>query len=408
MHPGRRFCLPRLERLEPRQVLAAGGVVALSEEGLLSIMGSSRKDRIEVSLAGDQIQVAFNGTQHSFLASTVSRLEIDGGSGDDRISVADSVLVDAVIRGGNGHDKLRGGGGNDTLVGGTGHDQIEGGAGEDSLDGGQGHDKLSGGDGNDYLQGGVGHDALSGGAGDDELCGDVGDDKLSGGDGNDNLLGGDGKDSLSGDAGNDELDGGKGHDKLKGGDGEDSLLGGEGHDEIFGDAGNDWLDGGDGHDKLSGGLGDDRLKGGAGNDNLDGNDGTNLLDGDEGKNKFKNGTEVDLDVVVEEDDFQPLAANLTTWNGQGTASGNAVFERQSTPAGLEVFLHVTVQGVAAGLNLPVTLDGVEIGVIVTDANGFGELWITKLVSEPGAFPVNVAAGVVIWVGDDLSGTFAAV
>jgi Ca2+-binding RTX toxin-like protein len=419
MRQNRRFCLPRVERLEPRQVLAAGGVVALNDDGLLSVLGTSKRDRIEVSLQGDQIVVALNGAKHSFAAADVAHLELDGRSGDDHIWVADTVLIDAVIRGGNGHDKLKGGGGNDTLLGGTGHDQLDGGGGNDSLDGAQGHDKLSGGDGDDTLSGGVGHDSLAGGAGDDVLNGHVGNDKLSGGDGDDTLLGGGGNDSLDGGAGNDTLDGAGGHDKLKGGDGDDQLLGGGGHDEIFGDAGNDWLDGGAGHDKLKGGLGDDKLKGGAGNDQLDGNEGANLLDGDAGKNVLKNGTVVDFETLPPppppqppEDPFQPLAASLVTWNGQGTCTGHAAFERQTSPGGLETFLHVVLNGFAAGLIMPVVVNDSWVGEILIDSTGFGELKLSTIVDEPNEQPFEpgfaLAAGATIYVGEELSGTFVEV
>jgi Ca2+-binding RTX toxin-like protein len=415
MRLNRRFCLLRGERLEPRQVLAAAGFVGLDDEGLLSILGTSKKDRIEVGFEGDQILVALNGKKSSFAAADVVSLDIDGGSGDDCISLSDTVLLDAVIRGGNGHDKIRGGGGNDTLLGGNGHDSVDGGVGDDTLDGSQGHDKLSGGDGDDILTGGVGHDWLSGGVGNDTLAGDVGNDKLSGGDGDDTLTGGVGKDSLAGDAGNDSLDGGKSHDKLSGGDGDDNLVGAEGHDTIFGDAGNDWLDGGDGHDKLNGGDGDDKLKGGAGHDCLDGGAGVNLLDGDSGQNKLKNGTEVDFDTMPEdppEEPFQPMAANLTFWNSPDP-KGTAIWERQSTPGGLERFLLVVLNGLGPDLYLPVFLGDAWVGEIHTDANGNGSLKMCSIVDEDGeqAFPTEdfcVTAGLQIWVGEGLGGTFVEV
>jgi len=451
MTPNRRFCLPRVERLEPRQVLAAAGFIGLDDAGLLTILGTNKKDRIDVSLSGDQILVALNGAKHSFAAASVTGLLVDGKSGDDSICVADSVLVDAVLRGGSGNDKLKGGGGSDQLFGGAGHDRVDGGggndslfgeagddklngndgddaldggsghdhlaghAGNDTLQGGTGHDKLSGGDGDDALLGGEGHDTLAGDAGNDTLGGGGGNDKVKGGDGDDSLLGGAGHDELFGDAGNDTLAGEAGHDKLKGGDGDDEVLGGAGHDELFGDAGNDWLDGGDGNDKARGGAGDDKLKGGGGNDQLDGNDGANLLDGDGGKNTLKNGTEVDFETMPPPppvDDFQPLAADLATWNGQGPSSGHAAWERQTTPAGLEKFLHVTVHGLGPDLYLPVFVNESWIGEIVTDANGFGQLKLSTIVDEPGEQPFEpgftLAAGATVWIGESLTGSFVEV
>jgi Ca2+-binding RTX toxin-like protein len=373
MRLNRHFCLPRIERLEPRQVLAAAGFVGLDDAGLLTVLGSSKRDRIEVSLEGDQILVALNGKKESFAAADVSGLDIDGGSGNDCISVSASVLLDAVIRGGNGHDKIQGGGGNDTIFTGNGHDSADGGAGNDTLDGSQGHDKLSGGDGDDTLTGGVGHD------------------------------------SIEGDVGN---------DKLWGGDGDDTLSGGKGHDTIFGDAGNDWLDGGAGHDKLNGGDGDDKLKGGAGHDCLDGGAGTNLLDGDSGKNTLKNGTEVDFETMPQdpqdppEEPFQPLAANLQFWNSTDS-HGTAIWERQSTPGGVETFLLVSVHGLSGDLHLPVFLGETWVGELVTGTDGSGSFKMSNVVDEDGEqpFPTSdfaVTAGLQIWLGEGFGGTFVEV
>jgi Ca2+-binding RTX toxin-like protein len=257
----RRFCRKlRLEGLESRRVLAAG--VATLSDGVLSIEGTHKNDKIVVSLAGEdltQLCVKINKSTTLFSAADVNSLVINAGNGNDRVIVAQNVLIPAQIFGGKGNDWLTGGGGNDVIYGGAGNDKLDGGAGNDQLFGEAGHDHLKGGEGDDELWGGAGHDRLDGGAGNDLLYGEAG------------------------------------HDILRGGDGDDQLFGGAGHDLLYGDAGNDWLDGGDGHDKLRGGHGDDSLKGGAGNDHLDGGTGVNLLDGGAGKNKLKNGTVADLD-----------------------------------------------------------------------------------------------------------------
>jgi hypothetical protein len=56
-----------------------------------------------------------------------------------------SSLVDLVIRGGEGNDRLFGGAGNDVIDGGPGADVIRGGGGNDRIDGGAGNDWLAGG-----------------------------------------------------------------------------------------------------------------------------------------------------------------------------------------------------------------------------------------------------------------------
>ena len=193
----------------------------------------------------------------------ISKLTINGGSGNDLITLlpslnttgANSFLGTIAVLGNGGNDfidaravtkfsvLLDGDAGNDTLLGGAKNDTLCGDAGADSIFGSAGNDMLIGGDGNDTLLGGSGNDVL---------LGQAGDDKLDGGAGNDTLLGG---------AGNDSILGGAGDDKALGEDGSDTLIGG---------AGNDTLDGGAGNDSILGGTGDDSVNGGNG-------DGTDLL-----------------------------------------------------------------------------------------------------------------------------------
>ncbi len=178
-------------------------------------------------------------------------LRVNGRGGNDRITIADSVLIDAWVSGGNGRDQIQCGGGNDDISGEQGKDVIDGGA------------------GNDEIHGGEGKDTLRGGSGEDEMHGD------------------------------------EGQDYLAGGDDDDRLFGENGNDSIHGDEGDDYGDGGRGKDNCHGGLGNDRLKGGAGNDHLDGDEGDDLLDGDEGRNSLVDGTTTDLDL-----EFRALLSGL--------------------------------------------------------------------------------------------------
>ncbi len=175
--------------------------------------------------------------------------------GDDDAHVHNNITLDALIRGGEGDDKLKGGSGNDSIYGGAGEDDIKGYDGDDLLDGGEDDDKLDGGKGNDTLLGGSGEDDLKGYDGDDLLDGGDDDDKLNGGKGNDIMLGGTGDDDLKGgsdggsDGGGDVLSGGEGDDELEGGKAMDVLIGGVGEDKIKGGGGGDLFVGGyTGHD----------------------------------------------------------------------------------------------------------------------------------------------------------------
>jgi len=143
----------------------------------------------------------------------VQLLQINGSGGNDTITIADDVLVDAWVSGGKGHDAMDGGGGDDVLNGDQGNDVALGGDGDDELNGGNGHDSLHGGTGSDDLDGENGHDELSGDDGNDDLDGGTGNDECLGGSDDDVIHGGNGSDHLDGEDGDDLLDGDLGNDE---------------------------------------------------------------------------------------------------------------------------------------------------------------------------------------------------
>jgi Ca2+-binding RTX toxin-like protein len=115
----------------------------------------------------------------------VERLEVNGGGGDDSLSVGDVFGVRTIM-----------GFGGPVVVKGIELLDFRGDAGDDSLDGSEatGVVHASGGAGDDRLVGGVDDDRLLGDAGHDHLHGMDGDDHLAGGDGNDTVSGGPGQD----------------------------------------------------------------------------------------------------------------------------------------------------------------------------------------------------------------------
>lgn len=200
----------------------------------------------------------------------LSKLTIDGGRGDDLISVTgDSWEAQIVINGKEGDD----------LIKGSGHaEQIYGGPGDDRIDGGSGRNQIWGGDGNDILSGGIRCDRIWGGNGNDKIVGGPA------------LLANNEADLLWGEGGNDAIndsmavlpvpvalrlpgatnsgayiDGGIGNDTILGSSLDDVAKGGDGNDSVWGLAGNDIL---------YGGKGADRVYGGDGSDTIYGNDGT--------------------------------------------------------------------------------------------------------------------------------------
>lgn len=273
----------------------------------------------------------------------VERIVVDGGEGNDTISIASDLTLPVEIRGGAGNDTLEAGGGPATLLGGAGDDTLKATTHGALLDGGVGHDTLRGGGLGDTLQGGSGADTLFGAGGADQLDGGDGDDILHGDDGNDTLVGGQGRDTLHGGKHDDSLDGGDDHDELHGDAGMDTLVGGTGVDAIhggtesdwlyggrggdhlhgdagrdflFGELGGDFLRGGDDEDELYGGIGADQLEGGSGWDTLYGDLGNDWLLGDEGNDTLYGGDGEDRLEGGDGDDALDGQAGADTVYGQ--------------------------------------------------------------------------------------------
>lgn len=141
-------------------------------------------------------------------------IRLNGGDGDDTLTVAQSITKKSMLYGQDGNDALLGGGGDDELIGGTGSDQLNGGDGQDlanysdhwypltlSLngiadDGAIGESDNIGTDVED-LTGGSGNDTLLGSDFDNWLRGGGGDDLLRGGASNDMMIGADGYDTVT-------------------------------------------------------------------------------------------------------------------------------------------------------------------------------------------------------------------
>lgn len=109
--------------------------------------GTAQANRIGISrLSNGSLRVT-DGSRRLGDFAGISRVIVDAGAGNDRVSVASRVTIPVELHGGEGNDSLSGGARNDQLFGGEGHD---------SLNSGNGHDALFGGAGNDVLLGGRG------------------------------------------------------------------------------------------------------------------------------------------------------------------------------------------------------------------------------------------------------------
>ncbi len=293
----------------------SGGILTVNQPGgpvqlagtTLTINGNGLNNIISVT-EGANLTVIVDGATYLYSTSEVTALIINGNDGSDTIQI-NSLLsgVSLTADGGSGNDTIKvaasvmnavtltGGTGNDLLVGGRGNDNLDGGADNDWLNGGEGSDTLTGGLGNDVYafdnaitdqmdtvveQASAGADLLNFSTLTTSVTVDltsitalatmahrtiVGEtssqaanfENVYGGSANDTLLGNSANNLLMGNGGNDTLKGLDGNDQLSGGEGNDMLVGGTGSDAISGDNGCDRLNGGEGSNLLNGGAGND-------------------------------------------------------------------------------------------------------------------------------------------------------
>ena len=126
-------------------------------DGVLFVGGEVGGGKIDLKKGAQPgtVVVVIDGTELGEF-DQVDRIVAYGQDGNDDIKVQQSLgLIDAVLFGGPGDDKLRGGQGNDVLVGGPGDDLLHGHDGRDLLIGGDGRDKVLGHDHDDVLIGGT-------------------------------------------------------------------------------------------------------------------------------------------------------------------------------------------------------------------------------------------------------------
>ncbi len=252
-----------------------------SKDDVKVISGTKKGDEINVTTNDEgKIVISVNGKEQVYTADEAKRLVIDGGDGDDVITVDESVTIGLNIMGGKGDDSIRGGAGNDYIVDDYGHNVIRGGAGDDVI-------RAAGKGGRSFGEGFVDlftgewniTNDIYGGEGSDIIYAGDADDYISGGDGDDLIYGGGGDDYVSGGYGKDVLYGGYGKDEIRGGGDDDILYGGDGKDEIYGGGGDDILYGNKGKDTMDGGAGSDTYASLAGENA--GKDSSELKDSDQ-------------------------------------------------------------------------------------------------------------------------------
>jgi Ca2+-binding RTX toxin-like protein len=203
-------------------ITSAASNFATLSGGVLTFNGPAGDNTLALTTSGSHLIATLNGVNSRFRLASIASINLNGGAGNDTITIGSGVPGSTVlggtgndtitasnflgdsIKGGSGTDSLRGGGlGFDTIRGGSGnYDTIRGGAdSNDSLRGGTGsHDSIRGGAGSDdIIRGGAGsYDSIRGGAGDNDTI-------IGGAGGGDTLTGGaGGNDSITASTGGDD------------------------------------------------------------------------------------------------------------------------------------------------------------------------------------------------------------
>src|SRR5258705_3896418 len=167
-----------IERLESRLLLSTP---SLSDDGTLTVTGTTGDDHITINSRGKQLIVREGKLVFSYpkKSSNISKVLVNTLAGKDRININGN--TDVSVDAGDGNDIIHSGGGDDVLIGGNGNDRIFGGAGDDSISGDAGRDVLVGGAGDDQLDtADEARDRLSGGRGNDSATVDMSKDRGSG------------------------------------------------------------------------------------------------------------------------------------------------------------------------------------------------------------------------------------
>jgi Ca2+-binding RTX toxin-like protein len=281
--------------------------------GTIQYTGIDRVDTVDIYAASSTVKLG-NGSDSAVIESGATT--VNGGAGNDVLSLGFSNGASYLLAGDAGDDILFSGLAGGTLQGGAGHDTLYGGSSQSTLDGGDGSDLIFSQNAKAHLLCGAGNDTLmftdiapgtgnakgliDGGAGADEAVLDmtrIGTANVTDftaastsladgtvvqglesvvlycGGANDRVTasaGGGGifANQVYGNAGNDKLTAASKAALLDGGSGDDTLTGGLGGDALTGGLGNDSLTAGDGRDTLTGGAGLDKMTGGTGADSF--------------------------------------------------------------------------------------------------------------------------------------------
>ncbi|MBI4411261.1 MAG: hypothetical protein HY541_02110 [Deltaproteobacteria bacterium] len=100
------------------------------KKGVYTLKGSMGSDRIEIAKAkgrGNLVEIKVNGATVDVVPyEKIHSFHIEGGAGNDTITIDPSVVIDATVDDGDGYDRIFTNGQKGTYTGGAGKDKIDG------------------------------------------------------------------------------------------------------------------------------------------------------------------------------------------------------------------------------------------------------------------------------------------
>lgn len=125
--------LLKMETLEQRE---QPSVTAAVTGGTLTVTGDAADNRINIFRDGTDLVVTDRGVEvHRTPIVNINSIVVNAGDGDDVVKVDQGILINTVLDGGNGNDRLSGGGALNTITGGGGNDVLKGGLGVNTFGG---------------------------------------------------------------------------------------------------------------------------------------------------------------------------------------------------------------------------------------------------------------------------------
>jgi Ca2+-binding RTX toxin-like protein len=208
-------------------------VAAFATDTMIGGEGNDSLSGIFTQASGADGNDTLNASFATFDGTSVTRISLDGGLGNDLLIGNSTTGISNFMNGGEGNDRILFATTGDRLIGTLGgNDTISYGSGV-SFTAQAAPNVITDNLGSNFITGGNGSDSITTGAGDDILFGGPTDLITAGVDGDDTLDAGAGNDTLLGGFQDDYLLGGDGSDSLAGGPGADTLTGGNGNDSFY-------------------------------------------------------------------------------------------------------------------------------------------------------------------------------